>query len=63
MFKSLKDYVVGAYQELRKVTWLTRKQAVSHTIIVLVVSVIVSLFIVFFDFIFQTVQQYLFNNL
>ena len=60
---AIKDYFIGAYRELRKVTWLTKKQIISHTIIVLLVSVAVSFFMTLFDFSFTSIYDYFINTL
>jgi len=61
MFISIKNYFVGAYRELHKVTWLTYKQIFSHTVIVLIVSLSLALFIGLFDYLFQLGYQGLFT--
>jgi preprotein translocase SecE subunit len=61
MITSFKNYIVGAYRELHKVTWLTSKQIFSHTGIVLVVSLFLALFIGVFDYFFQLGYQTLFD--
>ena len=62
MFTKLKDYFVGIYRELHKVTWLTKKQILSHTLIVLGVSIGVAVFMTLFDFGFGKLYQYFLNN-
>ncbi len=62
MFKRLKNYFVNAYRELHKVSWLTRKQVISHSIIVIVTILLVAAFIAGWDFLFQRLYQYLINN-
>ncbi|MCX5782664.1 MAG: preprotein translocase subunit SecE [Elusimicrobia bacterium] len=39
-----------SYAELGKVTWLSRREAVASTIIVIILVVIVSIFVGFIDF-------------
>ena len=59
---NIKNYFVGAYRELNKVTWLTKKQIVSHTILVLVISIAVAFFMSFFDFGFQEIYDFFINR-
>ncbi len=44
------DYVRDAKAELRHVTWPTRRQAVSYTIVVLLISIGTGLFLGLLDF-------------
>lgn len=45
-----KQFLIEARNELRKVTWPTRKQALASTSVVIVVVIIVSLFLGMVDF-------------
>jgi len=47
------DYIKETKAEMKHVNWPTRKQAVVFTVIVVAVSIGVSLFLGFFDFIFS----------
>ncbi len=47
------DYIKETRTELKHVNWPTRKQAVVFTVVVIAVSVGVSLFLGFFDFLFS----------
>ena len=49
IFSQIKDYFVQAYLELRKVSWPSRQQIFSHTIMVLVSIVITMLVILMVD--------------
>ena len=46
------DYLRDTKAELRHVTWPTRKEAISYTIIVLVISISTGLFLGLLDFLF-----------
>ena len=46
------DYIKETKTELKHVNWPTRKQAITFTIVVIIVSVGVSMFLGFFDFLF-----------
>lgn len=47
------DYIKETKTELRHVNWPTRKQAIIFTVVVIAVSIGVSLFLGFFDFLFS----------
>lgn len=47
------DYIKETKTELKHVNWPTRKQAIVFTVVVIFVSVAVSLFLGFFDFLFS----------
>ncbi len=49
------DYLKDTRAELRHVTWPTRRQAISYTIIVLVISIGTGLFLGLLDFVFAKV--------
>ena len=49
--KSLIQFFKEAYAELRKVTWLSRKEAIASTIVVIILVIIVAIFVGFTDFI------------
>ena len=51
----IQRFVQDSWQELKKVNWPTPQQARNLTIVVLVVSVAVSLYIGFFDVVFGKV--------
>lgn len=49
---SLIQYLKDTRGELQHVTWPTRRQAISYTIIVIIISILTSLYLGFFDFLF-----------
>ena len=51
-----------AWSELKKVTWPTREQVRNLTVLVFVVSLVVGLYITFFDFIFFQAVSLLAQN-
>lgn len=53
MFKKIIEYLKSVYLEMRKVTWPTRSELVSSTIIVIVISVFVAVVIFILDRIFS----------
>ena len=46
----LVSYVKSSIEELKKVKWLTVKEAVNHTILVIIVSIFMALFLGFLDY-------------
>jgi len=56
------QYLKDSRAELAHVSWPTQRQAATYTIVVVVVSIIVSLFLGFADFIFTSSLQWLINS-
>lgn len=52
-FVKLKDYFRGAIEELRKVTWPTKKQTQMYTFLVIAMVVGVALFFGVLDYVFN----------
>lgn len=44
MFSSIRSYLTGAYAELQKVTWPTKQEVQQYTILVIVISVVLGLY-------------------
>ena len=53
MLKKIKDYLVGAVQEAKKVVWPNKKQIKSYTILVIAMSVGVAVFFAVLDYVFN----------
>jgi preprotein translocase subunit SecE len=51
------DYIKETRAEMTHVSWPTRRQAVMFTIIVVVISVLSSLYLGFFDYIFTQIIE------
>jgi preprotein translocase SecE subunit len=51
------NYIKDTRGELQYVSWPTRKQSVTFTVVVIVVSVSVSIFLGFFDYLFSLILQ------
>ena len=49
----LTEYITETRGEMKHVSWPTRKQAIAFTIVVIVISIGISFFLGFFDFLFQ----------
>lgn len=47
------EYVQETKAELKQVNWPTRKQAVTFTVVVIIISVVTAFFLGFFDYLFQ----------
>lgn len=49
--KNKKDnYFKSSLEELKKVTWLSKQEAISHTVVVIVICIVIGLFLGFIDF-------------
>ena len=51
----LLDYIRDTKGEMKHVSWPTKNQAIGYTAIVLVLSIVLSIYLGFFDFIFTRV--------
>ncbi|MDO8590092.1 MAG: preprotein translocase subunit SecE [bacterium] len=51
------NYIKETRGELEHVSWPTRRQSVIFTVVVIVISISVSLFLGFFDYLFSLVLQ------
>lgn len=54
----LVEYLKNTKAEFKHVSWPTRKQAITFTIIVVVISFAVALYLGFFDFIFSKILEF-----
>ena len=59
--KNIVNYVVGAYNELKKVTWPTGKELMKSTGIVILIIVFFSVLIYLFDTIFSYLTNLIYN--
>lgn len=53
LIKKLKDYLVDATQEIKKIVWPNKKQVKVYTILVIAMSIGVALFFAILDYIFN----------
>ena len=53
--QKLVQFFKEAYAELRKVSWLSKKEAVASTIVVIILVIIVAIFVGFTDFILSRI--------
>ncbi|MSR87748.1 MAG: preprotein translocase subunit SecE [Candidatus Zambryskibacteria bacterium] len=51
------NYIKDTRAELAHVSWPTRRQAVTFTIVVILISVATAIFLGFFDYIFSLILQ------
>ncbi|HXQ96438.1 MAG TPA: preprotein translocase subunit SecE [Candidatus Acidoferrales bacterium] len=55
----IRRFINEAWSELKKVTWPTREQTRNLTVLVLVISAAIGLYITVFDVLFTQVVQFL----
>lgn len=53
IFDKLKNYLIGSYAEMKKVTWPTKQQTINYSLVVVGLSVGVALFFTALDYIFN----------
>ncbi len=53
MFQALKNYVIGSYAEMKKVTWPTKEQTINYSLVVIGLSVFLVVFFAILDNIFN----------
>lgn len=53
----LVNYIKDTRGELKHVTWPTRKQSIMFTGIVIVISIVSSIYLGFFDYLFSLILQ------
>jgi preprotein translocase SecE subunit len=53
MLNAVKNYFVGAFQEMRKVSWPTKSQTINYSVMVIALSVGMALFFGLLDYIFN----------
>ncbi len=51
----IKEYFVGSYRELKKVTWPSKKQTINYSILVVALSVGTAIFFSILDYIFDII--------
>ena len=61
-FKRTGTYIKNCYNELiHKVSWPTRSELINSTVVVMVASVIIAIFVAGVDFIFQQLMQLVYD--
>ena len=56
-YMSLITYLKDTQGELKHVSWPTRSQAITFTIVVVLISIFVSFFLGFFDYLFKLILE------
>mgnify|MGYP001570370221 CR=1 FL=1 len=51
--ESVKNYFIGSYAEMKKVTWPTKQQTINYSLLVVGLSVGVAVFFSILDYIFS----------
>lgn len=62
IFEKIKNYLIGSYAEMQKVTWPTKKQTINYSLVVVGLSVGVAVFFVALDYIFSLGIEILINR-
>lgn len=62
IFDKIKNYLIGSYAEMKKVTWPTKQQTINYSLVVVGLSVGVALFFVALDYVFNMGIQILINR-
>ncbi len=50
---SAKNYLIGSYAEMKKVTWPTKQQTINYSLLVIGLSVGMAIFFAVLDYIFN----------
>jgi len=53
----INDYIKETQGEMKHVSWPTKKQAITFTVIIILVSLGISIYLGLFDYIFTTILQ------
>ncbi|MEO0096742.1 MAG: preprotein translocase subunit SecE [candidate division WOR-3 bacterium] len=57
LLSKLKNFLVDVKNELKKVSWSSRKELFQTTLLVIILSFLLSLFIGFWDFVFSRILR------
>jgi preprotein translocase subunit SecE len=55
LFNQLMQFFREAYAELKKVSWLSRKEAIASTLVVVILVIIIAIYVGFTDFVLARV--------
>lgn len=53
MIESLKNYLIGSYAEMKKVTWPTKNQTINYSLLVIGLSIFMAVFFAVIDYAFS----------
>lgn len=57
----IKEYFIGVFSELKKITWPSREDVFRQTFVVIVTVAVVALFFALIDFVFSDLVKFLIN--
>lgn len=52
MLTALKNYLIGSYAEMKKVTWPTKEQTINYSLVVIGLSAFLAIFFAVLDYVF-----------
>jgi preprotein translocase subunit SecE len=61
MFSKLSNYIKSSIEEMKKVTWPTKKETYNYTVLVIGISLGVAAFLGALDYVFSTLLQIVIN--
>lgn len=53
MLQALKEYIIGSYAEMKKVTWPTKEQTINYSLVVIGLSLFMAIFFAGLDYVFN----------
>ena len=53
MLQAIKNYLLGSYAEMKKVTWPTKQQTINYSLVVIGLSIFLAVFFAVLDNIFS----------
>jgi len=60
--KKLIKYIKDSIIEMKKVTWPSRKEALNYTVLIVIITIAVAIFLGGLDFIFSKILEIVVNN-
>jgi preprotein translocase subunit SecE len=57
LFLKIRNYLADVWSEMRRVSWVRRKELLTTTAVVIVFSTVMAVFIGVFDFVFSRLLQ------
>lgn len=58
MLEQLSSFFKESYAELQKVTWISRKEVMGSTVVIMILISILSIFVAFVDFVLAKVIEW-----
>ena len=53
IFNAIKNYFIGSYAEMKKVSWPTKKQTTNYSLLVIGLSIGMAIFFAVLDYVFN----------